>query len=83
MAEKLKKTAKKEKVVVRLTEMQKIRLLENKNIEEEIIDLKKQLFKFRFDATAGKLEKTHQLNKTKKRIARLKTVLTERADGIR
>jgi len=86
MAEKVKKEKKEKKekkVIEKLSETQKIRKLDNEEIEQEIVELKKELFKLRFDAGTGKLEKPHRLNQVKKRIARLKTILTEREMGVR
>ncbi len=77
--------AKKEKKVVapvkKQSEMDKIRELENATIEERIVELKHELFNLRLQASLGKLENTAQIGKTKKQIARMKTVLTERANG--
>ena len=43
-----------------------------------VLELKKELHNLRFQAAVGKLEKTAQLQKVKKEIARCYTVLTER-----
>lgn len=75
--------AKKEKnvieKVVRETETDKIRQLDEATIEEQILELKQELFNLRFQAAVGKLENTAQLGKTRKQIARMKTVLNERS----
>ena len=42
-------------------------------------ELRKELFDLRFQAAAGKLENTAQLNEVKKSIARVKTVQAELA----
>jgi len=42
-------------------------------------ELKKELFNLRFQAAAGKLENTAQLDEVKKTIARVKTVQSEKA----
>ena len=77
--------AKKEKKVVapvkKQGEAEKIRQLENATIEEKIVELKQELFNFRLQAAVGKLENTAQIGKTKKQIARMKTILTERANA--
>ena len=52
-------------------------------IEKEISELKKELFNLRFQAAVGKLENTAQLSKNKKQIARMKTILTERANAVK
>ncbi len=77
--------ARKEKQVVapvkKVSEAEKIRQMENAAIEEKIIELKQELFNLRLQAAVGKLENTAQLGKIKKQIARMKTVLTERANA--
>jgi large subunit ribosomal protein L29 len=57
----------------------KIRKMESADIESKINDLKQELFNLRFQAAVGKLENTAQLNKVKKEIARMYTILTERS----
>ena len=65
----------------KVTEMDKIRKLDDATILENIEDLKKELFNLRFQAAVGKLENTDRISKAKKSIARMKTVLTERANA--
>lgn len=72
-----KKTAK--KIAEKTTLAEKIRQLSNEEIEARISELKQELFNLRFQASVGKLEKTADLRKVKKEIARCYTVLTERA----
>ena len=69
------------KVVKNLSQVNQIRELENQEIEAKILELKKELHNLRFQAAVGKLEKTAQLKKVKKEIARAYTVLTERANA--
>jgi len=56
-----------------------IRKLDNAAILSEIDTLKKELFDLRFKHATGQLENTARLNAVKKTIARMKTILTERA----
>ena len=75
---------KKQKVVapvVRESEVDKLRKLDDATIEEKIKEMKQELFNLRFQAAVGKLENTAQIGKTKKQIARMKTILTERVNG--
>ena len=74
--------AKKEskKVVVKKSAAEKIRELNNAEIENKIAELKQELFQLRLQAAVGKLENTAQLRKVKKEIARSYTILTERAN---
>jgi large subunit ribosomal protein L29 len=82
MAKKEKKVIAVEKAV-RDSETNKIRKLDETTIEKSIVELKEQLFNLRFQSAVGKLENTAQISKTRKQIARMKTVLTERAKGLR
>ncbi|MCR5564484.1 MAG: 50S ribosomal protein L29 [Gammaproteobacteria bacterium] len=61
--------------------IEEIRKLTNEEIEKEIKDLKKKLFDLRLEQATGKLTNTAEISKTKKTIARLSTVLTERANA--
>ena len=69
------------KVVKNLSQVNQIRELENQEIEARILELKKELHNLRFQAAVGKLEKTAQLKKVKKEIARCYTIMTERANA--
>ena len=44
-----------------------------KKIKSEISTLKKSLLNFKFQKSSGQLEKTSEIRKTKKKLARLKT----------
>lgn len=59
----------------------KIRELSDDQINARVNELKQELFNLRFQAEVGKLEKTAELRKVKKEIARCYTVLTERASA--
>ena len=74
-----KKTAK--KIAEKKTLAGKIRELTDEQIYAKINELKQELFNLRFQAEVGKLEKTAELRKVKKEIARCYTVLTERANA--
>ena len=63
------------------TEVEKIKKLDDATINKNIEDLKKELFNLRLQAAVGKLENTARIGKIKKQIARMKTVLTERANA--
>ena len=74
---------KKEEKKVKKSEAQKIREMDVATIEKTIEELKQELFNLRFQAAVGKLENTAQINKNKKQIARMKTILTERANEVK
>ncbi len=69
------------KKAVKKSQVNQIRELDNEAIEARILELKKELQNLRFQAAVGKLEKTAQLKKVKKEIARAYTVMTERANA--
>ena len=50
--------------------------IENKKIQDEILNLKKTLLNQNFQKSSGQLEKTAQIKNAKKQIARLKTKLS-------
>jgi large subunit ribosomal protein L29 len=57
------------------------KIIDNKKIRTEIIDLKKSLLNFRFQKTTGQLEKTSEIRKVRKNIARLKTSINNQKGG--
>lgn len=71
------------KVINKESESDKIRALDVATIEKNISELKQELFNLRFQAAVGKLENTAQIKKSKKQIARMKTILTERANAVK
>ena len=50
-------------------------------LNEELLGLLKEQFNLRMQHTTGQLEKTDQLKKVRRNIARVKTILTEKAEG--
>ena len=48
-----------------------------KKIKSEISSLKKSLLNFKFQKSSGQLEKTSEIRKTKKKLARLKTEINK------
>ena len=48
-----------------------------KKIESEILDLKRALMNLNFQKSSGQLEKTSDIRKTKKNIAKLKTQVSK------
>ncbi|GAA6184873.1 50S ribosomal protein L29 [Aliiglaciecola sp. 3_MG-2023] len=58
--------------------------LKAKNVEElnaELLNLLREQFNLRMQHSTGQLEKTDQLRKVRRNIARVKTILTEKADS--
>ena len=62
--------------------MKKIDELRNLTIDElqaELISLRKEQFNLRMKKASGSLDKTHLVTMVRKVIARVKTILTEKA----
>ncbi len=55
-----------------------IRKMSIEDINKKIVELKNELFELRMKQATGTLEKPHMINKLRKDVARLKTVLTEK-----
>lgn len=58
--------------------------LKDKSVEElnaELLNLLREQFNLRMQHATGQLEKTDQLKKVRRNIARVKTILTEKAEG--
>jgi large subunit ribosomal protein L29 len=56
--------------------------LKEKSVEElnvELLSLLREQFNLRMQASTGQLEKTDELRKVRRNIARVKTILTEKA----
>lgn len=60
---------------------QDIRKLSKAQIEKKIAELKEELFNLKFQAALGNLEKPARMNEIKRTIARMKTILTEKANA--
>lgn len=58
--------------------VEEIRNLETSEIENQVKDLKQQLFTLRFQHATGQLENPNELKKIRKTIARMLTVLEQR-----
>ena len=58
-----------------------IRNMTEEQINAKIADLKEELFNLKFQAALGNLEKPARMNEIKRTIARMKTILTEKANS--
>ena len=58
-------------------ELNKIREMSDKELNAELIKLKKDLFNLRFQHVTGQLENPVKLREIKKDIARVKTIIRE------
>ena len=50
-------------------------------LKQELLNLRKEQFNFRFQKTTGQLENTGRVRLTRRDIARVKTVMAEAAQG--
>jgi len=58
--------------------------LKDKNVEElqqELLNLKREHFDLRMQKGSGQLAQTHRLKEVRRDVARVKTILTEKADS--
>ncbi|MDC8832059.1 50S ribosomal protein L29 [Alteromonas gilva] len=58
--------------------------LKEKSVEElnaELLNLLREQFNLRMQHSTGQLEKSDQLKKVRRNIARVKTILTQKADA--
>ena len=58
-----------------------LKKIDNKKLRSEINGLKKSLLNFRFQKSTGQLEKTSEIKKTRKKIARLKNEMNKIKGG--
>jgi large subunit ribosomal protein L29 len=56
-----------------------IRRMTPDQLQDQLIQLKKEQFNLRFQAATGQMEKTHRVDEIRKDIARIKTVLRGKA----
>ena len=56
-----------------------VRDLTTDELKDKLLQLKKEQFNLRFQRASGQLEKTNRVGAVRKDIARIKTVLGERA----
>ena len=64
--------------MIKTTEIRKMTVEE---INKKIVDLKEELFNLKFQAALGNIEKPARMNEIKRTIARMKTILTEKANA--
>ena len=56
-----------------------IRTKSDDEMKEQILDLRKEAFNLRFQAASGQLENTARVRQVRREIARIKTIMGERA----
>ena len=55
-----------------------LRATSTPDLEKKVSELKTKLFNLRFQLAVGQLENTAEISTTKKTIARIKTIISER-----
>ncbi len=60
-------------------DIEEIRKKSDKDLRLEVENLRKEQFNLRMQHAAGQMPRAHQINNVRKDIARVKTVLSERA----
>ena len=55
--------------------IEEVRGLTPDQLADQLVSLKKEQFNLRFQKATGQIEKTHRVDKVRKDIARIKTVL--------
>jgi large subunit ribosomal protein L29 len=58
-----------------------IRAKSDQELRDQVLQLKKEQFNLRFQAATGQLENTARVRQVRKDLARIKTILGERARG--
>ena len=56
-----------------------LREMVTEDLEKKVADLKEELFNLKFQLSLGQLSNTHKVKEVKRDIARIKTILIERA----
>lgn len=62
-------------------EINEIRKLTTEELNKKIVEIKQQLFDLRLKQATGVLEKSSEIKKLRKTVAKMKTVIREREIG--
>ncbi|MBT4916926.1 50S ribosomal protein L29 [Candidatus Peregrinibacteria bacterium] len=58
--------------------VEELRKLEEAKLLEELAEAKKSLFKIKFESESGQAKNTHDVAKSRKHVAQIKTILKEK-----
>ena len=58
-----------------------LRKLSDKELQDKVIESKKELFDLRLKQSTGSLEKPSKIRELRKNVARMQTILKERENG--
>lgn len=62
----------------------KVSEMKEKNVDElneELLNLKREQFTLRMQKGSGQLEQNHRLKEVRRNVARVKTIITQKADS--
>lgn len=59
--------------------LEELRAQDTAQLQEELVSAKKELFNLRFQNATNQLDNTGRIREVKKNIARIQTVITEKA----
>lgn len=62
-----------------MKKIEELRNLNTKELQDELLSLRKEQFNLRMKKASGSLDKTHLITMVRKSVARVKTMLTEKA----
>ena len=62
-----------------MKKIEELRALSVEELQTELLSLRKEQLNLRMQKANGTLEKTHQITMARKAVARVKTMLTEKA----
>jgi large subunit ribosomal protein L29 len=65
-------------VVKPVKKAKELRDLTDEELERQLVDLKDELFRLRFQMATGQLENPMRIREVRRTFARIKTILTER-----
>ena len=63
----------------------KVSEMKEKNVDElneELLNLKREHFTLRMQKGSGQLEQSHRLKEVRRDVARIKTIITQKADSL-
>ncbi len=62
-----------------MKKIEELRNLSQEELQNELLSLRKEQFNLRMKKASGSLDKTHLITMVRKSVARVKTLLTEKA----
>lgn len=62
-----------------MNKIEELRAMTQDELNAELINLRKKQFSLRMKKASGSLDKTHHVTQVRKSIARVKTLMTEKA----